>query len=270
MSEKGKRKKWYKNIWIWLTVLGVVLCAVNIVFACIYNREGANIFTAISGWVSFLATILVGVIAFQQNQKYMFLSHKQVILNSIQNEQSMFSSEVNEISDIGKYANVITKMILLSERSEPEESLELLMSCTGLIVKIQKFSASLFHYQYCPMEALNMYQKCDEMLHFLAEEVNEDAMPNPALNPKEFKKKGKELGNFLTTWINSVVSIRMTMITEMQFLSNEISKKKSLKALLAFEQKIMDKDKEMRKALWEARMKSEEQNNGKIKDAIDG
>ena len=52
------------------------------------------------------------------------------------------------------------------------------------------------------------------------------------------------------------------MITEMQFLSNEISKKKSLKTLLAFEQKIMDEDKEMRKALWETRIKSEEQDNG--------
>lgn len=262
MKKKKKSKKLYKNIWIWLSVIGVVLCATNIVLACLFSSNGANIFTAISGWVSFLATLIVGIIAFQQNQKNTFLSHKQVILNSIQNEQAMFSSEANEISDIGSYGQLIIKTVLLHEDDEPEKFMELLMLRSSLVSKLQKVSASLFLYQYCPMETLNMYQKCKEMLHFLVKEVDNNAMPSPALHPEEFKKMGKELSERLITLMSSINEIKIKMITEMQFLSNEISKKKSLKTLLAFEQKIMDEDKEMRKALWETRIKSEEQDNG--------
>ena len=70
MKKKKKGKKWYKNIWIWLSVIGVVLCATNIVLACLFSSNGANIFTAISGWVSFLATLGVGIFAALQSKRY--------------------------------------------------------------------------------------------------------------------------------------------------------------------------------------------------------
>lgn len=70
MSDKRKSKKWYKNIWIWVSVLAVIGCIVNIVFAYKYREDGPNIFTAISGWVSGIATCIIGVIAALQSKKY--------------------------------------------------------------------------------------------------------------------------------------------------------------------------------------------------------
>ena len=64
-------KSFNKNTWILLIVVGSVLCVINIVLACIFRgADGANIFAAISGWVSGIATIILGVIAVVQNKKY--------------------------------------------------------------------------------------------------------------------------------------------------------------------------------------------------------
>lgn len=57
-----------------LLVIGVVfsclLCIVNIFLAVEIPSKGANIFTAISGWVSGVATVILGVVAVVQNKKY--------------------------------------------------------------------------------------------------------------------------------------------------------------------------------------------------------
>lgn len=122
MSDKRKSKKWYKNIWIWLIALGVVLCAVNIVFACIYNREGANIFTAISGWVSGIATVILGIVAIVQNRKYKeendkFLEEQQQ-LNWKLEQKDLIKSYLRNIENIFsnvkeyQYSKLISKWAL--------------------------------------------------------------------------------------------------------------------------------------------------------------
>lgn len=50
--------------------VAIALCIANIIFACIYKDCGTNIFTAISGWISGIATLLIGVIAFRQSKDY--------------------------------------------------------------------------------------------------------------------------------------------------------------------------------------------------------
>ncbi|MGN1201520.1 MAG: hypothetical protein ACI4R8_04630 [Candidatus Caccovivens sp.] len=52
-------------------IISVLLCAANIVLSCFYrSNDGANIFTAVSGWVSGISTIVLGVVAVKQNKKY--------------------------------------------------------------------------------------------------------------------------------------------------------------------------------------------------------
>ena len=59
-----------KKCIITIVICAVVLFIANIIFACIFSQEGANIFTAISGWVSFLATVIVGRIAYRQGKRF--------------------------------------------------------------------------------------------------------------------------------------------------------------------------------------------------------
>ena len=73
MSNKIKRffKKYGLKILFWLLLVAVIASAtINIRLAFVFDGKFANAFTAISGWVSFLATILVGYIAYKQNKEY--------------------------------------------------------------------------------------------------------------------------------------------------------------------------------------------------------
>lgn len=64
-------KKYGLKILFWLLVIVVIaLATINISLAFVFDGKFANAFTAISGWVSFLATILVGYIAYKQNREY--------------------------------------------------------------------------------------------------------------------------------------------------------------------------------------------------------
>ena len=60
-----------KAISIILIILAVSLMIVNFAFAIKYlGEDGANLFTTISGWVSGIATIVLGVIALCVNEQY--------------------------------------------------------------------------------------------------------------------------------------------------------------------------------------------------------
>lgn len=115
MKKKKKGKKWYKNIWIWLSVIGVVLCATNIVLACLFSSNGANIFTAISGWVSFLATLGVGIFAALQSKQYKEENDKYLAEQAILNKNFM-QAQTDLAWRRSKYDTLSTYLKGLEER----------------------------------------------------------------------------------------------------------------------------------------------------------
>ena len=64
-------KKIIKKYWAgFLAIFCLFSCVINIVFACLFCDKAPNIFTTISGWVSSIATIILGCIALWQNKQY--------------------------------------------------------------------------------------------------------------------------------------------------------------------------------------------------------
>lgn len=60
-----------KGVSVILIILTAVLMVINIIMAIIFHGEsGANIFTTLSGWISGIATIVLGVIAIYVNAQY--------------------------------------------------------------------------------------------------------------------------------------------------------------------------------------------------------
>ena len=53
-----------------LICISIVACILNVVFAGVFYDAAPNVFTSISGWVSGIATIVLGCIAFWQNRQY--------------------------------------------------------------------------------------------------------------------------------------------------------------------------------------------------------
>lgn len=90
------KKPIYKCWWFWLITMGAFLLFVcNILLAHFYKSEGANIFTAVSGWVSGIATIILGVIAVFQNKKYKDENNRVL---AMQNEEN--TRLINEQKDL--------------------------------------------------------------------------------------------------------------------------------------------------------------------------
>ena len=70
-SRKENKCLFYKKWWFWI-IISSILCCVNIAYA-IWGCKTTNksdILTAISGWISGVATLGVGLIAYRQNKVY--------------------------------------------------------------------------------------------------------------------------------------------------------------------------------------------------------
>lgn len=101
-----------KNTKTFLIFLSVILLAIiNIILSVIYRgNSGANIFTAISGWISGVATIILGLMAFYQSKKYKIendrtIEAQKLLINKIKQE----NEKSNEISYRLYEANVLEK-----------------------------------------------------------------------------------------------------------------------------------------------------------------
>lgn len=66
------KNKRCKNILIWISIIIIllVLFVINIYYSCVSESKYANIFTAIAGWVGFVATAGIGIITLWQNEQY--------------------------------------------------------------------------------------------------------------------------------------------------------------------------------------------------------
>lgn len=66
------KKNFYKSFWFWLIVFGVLIFIGNILvlLLCPDNSFKSNLLTLISGLVSGIATLAVGLIAYNQSRQY--------------------------------------------------------------------------------------------------------------------------------------------------------------------------------------------------------
>lgn len=105
----NKKKPIYRKIWFWAIL--IVPLAVNISFSCLYSDEYSNIFTAVSGWVSGIATAVLGVIAVLQNERYEkdnkeYLKEQKEIQMRISEEnkkQNEFSVRLSDYNNLSEY-----------------------------------------------------------------------------------------------------------------------------------------------------------------------
>lgn len=98
-----------KKSYLWL-LFPIALMTVNIILACIYTNDGANIFTTISGWVSGIATFAIGIIAYLQSRQYAFMSKRNELIDKIVIERRDFISELSQIIRYNNIVNIINEL----------------------------------------------------------------------------------------------------------------------------------------------------------------
>ena len=94
------KKKFYKSWLFWIVLVGTISLLIgNILVLCFVPGDIKNAWlTLISGWVSGVATLIVGIIAYIQSGKFAKIEKTNTLLNQIVN----FTSEY-EIGYIGYF-----------------------------------------------------------------------------------------------------------------------------------------------------------------------
>ena len=104
MKKQGEKfKKSIKFTWSMLMVMSIsvvviVSIVVNICFAYRFDNEYTNLFTVISGWISGIATLSIGVIAYAQSYKYQKVNEE-------------FIQEQKDLAWKNNYANVCERFL---------------------------------------------------------------------------------------------------------------------------------------------------------------
>lgn len=102
---KEKQNKPFYTKWCFWVIIGLILCGNIAVLIWVQNTDlKANLLTLISGWVSFIATLLIGVIAFRQSKDYKeendkFIQEQNDIMWR-QNQLGIFKQERESLSKI--------------------------------------------------------------------------------------------------------------------------------------------------------------------------
>ncbi|MCM1289321.1 MAG: hypothetical protein NC132_01530 [Corallococcus sp.] len=255
-KQKNKRKQrnkksniFYRKWWFWLII--TFIFAGTWCFIAISDLDLRNSIIGICAiWGSTIATIFIGIIAAKQGEYFTFITHKQNIINQIKDNQTFFLTDIHELRDIGQYYELLTNLICSSNDEDVvEKTLPRTIQKTKIIETIKQFILVSETYQYCPVSIPELRKECENFMTFIVKEFNESNLPDPGQDPEEFKKKAKNLSSQVIKHMNEINKLSSKVTTEMQFLINELSKKKSLKELTEFENKILSKTKQVREKL---------------------
>lgn len=251
-AQKLKSKN-NKAQWIFMVIVCVILCVVNIGFSYKFRgAEGSNVFTTISGWVSGIATIILGLIAVFQNKKYVLASTKKEVKDAIQSEKVTLVEICDEIAQFSIFKKPliilfktnVTEIDLISYEFEVDLLKEELLTIAH---KIQLLN-------YIPKNMLLFVEKINDM---------QKNIDNEYKNARQHYNNDKLLGNdiknikeFIAKWTLEFHQLRKNAVDELSVITQTIDTADSVlkihKILENVEQETKETHKKINKMLLEA------------------
>ena len=258
-----------KILWSLIILISILLCVANIVLSCYFPNDGANIFTTISGWLSGIATIILGIITIWQSKKYTLATMKLELKNNINNEKEKFLSVCNELTKFTKYIQPLENLI------SPKLSSKQKLTYKWLIDDIyEQAFIEARNIQLYPYISENMEDVVKSIINFTSS-LKEDYLNAEKLSNDDVKltKKFRLIFSRIRQWIIDFSKIRNKTIQELTDFSNKIDNCKSigeLERLLKNRNGETQKSqtnisKELDKMITTQNIK--EKNNGKDEDA---
>ena len=256
-------KDFFKRNWLWivLILISITCCVLNIVYSCQID-DNSNLFTAISGWVSGIATAILGVIAVVQNRKYVLYSTKLEIKDMVKTEQEKFIELCDEMSQFSRLKsplfilvnNKITEKDLISYNFEIETIREYYLVTSH---KVQSF-------KFIPNNMSLIVEKLMGMLNYTYEDYKkaEEHYASDDLLASDIKN----IGNFLAIWVLQVIGLRNKAVNEYTTLIRNVNEAKSVKEIQNLLQNIELQTRDVQEKtgmlLNSAQKIKQEQNNG--------
>ncbi len=250
-------KKFFKKHWITIAIIfSVLLCAVNILLSCLYTSQGANIFTAISGWVSGIATIILGVIAVVQSKRYAFLSMKKELKDEIFNEEKEFAALIGNLIRYSTLTKML-KYLVVIEGNQEVSSLQYKMEVDSTKDQYMFSAVQIQLFKYINSTMSSLVNKIQVMISFFNNEykVAVEHIGNYELLNKDIENITKNA----LEWINEMVKLRNSTFTEFTMKRNLIDGCKNIDSL----NKLQD---DFNKEFDEAKIQTAKMLNGLLED----
>lgn len=260
MKTKQNKKTLSKNqkIVIAIVVISVFLiagCAVNIGLAC-KSGDKANIFTAISGWIGFLATAGIGIITLQQNVKYKQMSQMQYHIDKLCRARDVIYSNCKQFSNCGYITD--TLVVMHKTSGNPNGFYEIIRKLSALNNLCETQIQDLYNLRYNFKKVLPLFEIIYKIRSMSLELIRKHQINS------DYYECGKLYENAQQIYFELLIEID-NKISEL--MEKDISYKDFVNKIMELED-IKDKTNKMMSFL-EGNIKKETQ-NGQAEDDVNG
>lgn len=213
-------KKFKNSLWIWCLV-GILLLIANIMYAVIGDFSKSDILTLISGWVSGIATIFLGVIAFKQNKDYAIITNKRDNIVVLREEYNRFLDCTKNCSNF----NFITEFVLeLRWEEYPKEAyreLYYLRKCNTLLNIVVHMSNELDTFVFIPSVKKEAIFKSVELIDYINDKYYK--LINYANYDKKLNSAIMEIIDDMAKWSDGFFEIKKRAKSQIEALIKNIN-----------------------------------------------
>lgn len=212
------KNKFKTIIGIVIALFALALCIINIVYAVHYLDVKTNIFTTISGWLSIIATVALGIIAIWQSKYYTLATTKSEYKKDVSNEEEKFLNLCNEFTNFTAYIHPLENLV--NSKTNEDNVLKYKWSIDGIYEQMLNNVRNIQLYHYMP----NNMKKTVKLMINMTFSLHKDYQ-----DAEKFKNNDIALKNHfeyffkkVTQWILDFSKVRNDIIQEFRNTIKEI------------------------------------------------
>lgn len=255
------KKKFYCTLWFWIFFVGAILLLGNVlVLYLVPSDSKSGWLTLISGWVSGVATFLVGLIAHKQNKEFAKIEKTNTLLNQIVNFTSEYEIGYVGYFKIEKIIDLIYKIrdcsLEESSRAKDSRAIDLEDEIIFFLRDQDRFEALLQKSFYGSQDIILLHQQVIK----LGEKLNSIEIANVSKNygAEYFDDQCTENIKFIREWMSQTDHIAQQVLLDYQSLRSEILNKGDIDRINA---RIIEEERVITEYFAE-HTKKEQTNNG--------
>lgn len=231
---KGKTNKPFYIKWLFWLIISLILCgniAVLLLVNCIDLRT--DLLTLISGWISGIATFIIGIIAYKQSEKYQLENKRQNLLSDITNFASDLQFAYVNYINIDKIIDLCYKQkncFLASQEKKDKLKYELNNDSIFLLKQFRYFEAVLMKANYCADTIIVLHKA----IKLMEESDIFSAQKEENKNYINIEDYTSTKTNFVLNWMKEVDKLANQIILEYHELQLKIMNDTNVKELYDF------------------------------------
>lgn len=226
---------WIKSHWVFLLILfAIALLIGNICVLLFVDSENVRSewLTLFSGWVSGIATLLVGIVAYWQSRKFDRISRKQNMVNQITNYISEFHTSFLQYIHIEKIIDLNHQMRQCYLETNETKKFEMAININDQIIYMLKstlmFRAVLQKGNYCSNRIIEMHKSLEELSNAFKFSIHEI---NGSID--EHLEQCQKRSEWISQWMGKVNKLASSIMVEYHNLRANFMNQDNVDELIA-------------------------------------